>query len=59
MNNIVSTFAKFVACAGIVIGAPILAAHAVSSITDDLNAKLEVMSCKRIAQLDQVDRVCE
>ena len=59
MNNKVSQVMKFVVCAGIVIGAPLVAASAVNFTTVEVEHYLEVAACKKAAQLDQIVKECK
>jgi hypothetical protein len=59
MNNIISAFCKFCACAAVVIGAPLVAASAVNFTTRQVETYLEVAACKKAAALDQVVKECK
>jgi hypothetical protein len=59
VNSKVSQVMKFIACAGIVIGAPFVASFAVDATVAKIEYHMQIAACEKTAALDQITKECK
>lgn len=59
MEKLFARFCNTCACAGVLIGAPLIIVSGVFFTMDQFNKYVEVSNCRDFARLDQVARKCE